>query len=430
MADNISKRVVIIGAGFAGMYSALHLEKIFAGYKDVSITLINRNNFFLFTPMLAEVVSSSIEAKHVIIPVRELLKRVTFQEADVRSIDFEKKMVTASHCSECGAYHIEYDYLVIAPGSVTNFYGLPGVEENSFPLKTLSDAMILRNHIIDMFEHADLEPNPKVRQELLTFIVAGGGFAGVEVAAELNDFISSTRRFYRNIRSNEIRMILAVSGSRIMPEINEDLALYAQDKLHKYGIELQLKTRVNRASPDGVELNNGEQISTGTLIWTAGTIPDPIIDDLSCERDKKGRIIVNEYLELPDRPEVFAIGDCAQITDPETGNSFPPTAQHAVGQGKQAAQNIAAAILNSGDEKRSFSFSSLGTLAPLGHRTAVAQIKGHKLSGFFAWWLWRTIYLSKMPGIDRKIRVALDWTLDLFLPRDIVQLKIFMKNKK
>ena len=429
MSEN-SARVLILGAGFAGMYAAMRLEKLFKEEKNVEITLINRDNFFLFTPMLAEVVSSSIEAKHVISPVREFFDKVSFQEAEIFSVDFEKRIVTASHCSTCGEYDLEYDHLIISPGSVTNFYGLPGVAENSFPLKTLADAMHLRNHVIDMFEYADLERDPDLRRRLLTFVVAGGGFAGIEVAAELNDFLLIARRFYKNIHPDEVLLVVVVSSSRIMPEISGDLASYALRKLKEQGIEIRLNTRIKKASADEVNLDNGENIPTNTLIWTAGTAPDPIIKTLPCEKDKKGRIIVNEYLEVPGWPGVMALGDCASIPDPVTGKTYPPTAQHAVREGELVAQNLSAMIQGRNDLKKPFKFSALGTLAPLGHRTAVAEIMGFKLSGFFAWWLWRTIYLFKLPGWDRKIRVALDWTLDLFLTRDIVQLKVFMKGRK
>jgi NADH dehydrogenase len=427
MSEKVPKRILILGGNFAGMYTALHLEKLFAKDKDVEITLVNRDNFFLFTPMLAEVPSSSIEASHVICPIRAFFHKVSFQEAEVRSIDLKKRMVIASHCPKCSIYHLEYDYLVLALGSVTSFYGLPGVAENSFPMKSLGDAMVLRNHVIDMLEHADLEKDAQRRRQPLTFVVAGGGFAGVETAAELNDFTQICRKYYRNVHSDEVKVVLVTPESRIMPEISEDLAAYAIDKLHKRGIEFRLKTKIIGATPDRVELDSGDHISTSTLIWTAGITHDPIIGTLPCEKNKKGRIVVNEYLEVPNWSGVWALGDCAYIPDPQTGNPYPPTAQHAVREAKRVAHNIASTIRGKDENKKVFQYSSVGTLAPLGHRTAVAEIKGFKFSGFFAWWLWRTIYLSKLPGLDRKIRVAFDWTLDLFFPRDIVQLKVFVK---
>jgi len=429
MTEKAPKRILILGGGFAGMYTALHLEKIFAKDKGVDIILVNQKNFFLFTPMLAEVVSSSIEAKHVISPVREFFKKVSFQEAEIQSVDLEKRVITASHCNKCEAYHIEYDFLVLALGSVTNFYGLQGVAENSFPLKSLADAMALRNHVIDMFEHADMEHDAQMRRRLLTFVVAGGGFAGVEVAAELNDFIHTSRKFFRNVHPDEVKLILVVLGSRIMPEISEDLASYALNKLRKYGIELRMQTKVINATPNEIELDGGDRIATNTLIWTAGIASNPIIETLPCNKDKNGKIITNEYLEVPGWPGVWAAGDCAHIPDLKTGNPHPPTAQHAVREGKQVAQNIAAAVMSKDADRKPFQFSAKGTMAPLGYRTAVVEIKGFKFSGFFAWWLWQTIYLSKLPTLYRKIRVATDRTLNLFFQKDIAQLKVFMKTK-
>ncbi len=295
MSEKVPKRILILGGGFAGIYTALHLEKIFAKDEDVDITLVNRDNFFLFTPMLAEVPSSSIEAKHVISPIRAFFNKASFQEAEVHSIDLKKRIVIASHCPRCKIYPLEYDYLVLALGSITSFYGLPGVAENSFPMKTLSDAMALRNHIIDMFEHADLEKDVQMRRHLLTFVVAGGGFAGVETAAELNDFVQITHKYYRNVHPDEVKVVLVTPESRIMPEISEDLAAYAIGKLHKRGIEFHLKTKIIGATPDRVEPDTGNHISTSTLIWTAGVAPDPIIWTLPCEKDKRGRIVVNGY---------------------------------------------------------------------------------------------------------------------------------------
>jgi NADH dehydrogenase len=429
MSKKTLKRILILGGGFAGLQTSLHLERIFAKDSSVEILLISRDNFILFTPMLAEVVSGSIEAKHVVSPLREFFRKVIFQEAEVKSVDFESKIVCINHWMKKEIHEVAYDYLVLAPGSETNFFGLPGVEENSFPFKTISDAMDLRNHVIDMFELADMEPDARVRRALLTFVIAGGGFAGEEVTAELNDFIRTSRRFYRHVRSRDIRIVLVVSGSRLMPELREDLAAYALNRLRSQGIEFYLNTKVQSAGMNTVQLENGDTILSETLIWTAGVAPDSLITTLSCTKDKKGRVMVNEFLEASELPDVWAVGDCASVPDSRTGSSCPPTAQHAVRQGRNAAHNVAAAIQGDRYRRKPFSYSSWGMLAPLGYRTAVAEIRGVKFSGFFAWWLWRTIYLIKLPDMYSRVRVALDWTLDLFFPRDIVQLKVVMKGK-
>ncbi len=430
MSEKAPKRILILGAGYAGLDTARHLEKLFANDNSVEITLVNQTNYLVFTPMLAEVVASSIEAKHVVIPLRELFKKVSFKELEVHSIDLKERKVTAAHCTaRCDTYPLQYDYLVLALGSITGFHGVPGAAQYSFPLKDIADAMVLRNHVLDTFEHADVEQDAEYRRQLLTFVVIGGGYTGIEVAAELNEFVQSNRRFYRNVRPDEVKVIVIDPGPRIMHEINESLAAHAMSLLQKRGMEFRLQTRVKSVTPDAVELEDGTNISTNTAIWAAGTAPQPVIETLPCE-NKRGKIVVNEYMEVPNWPGVWALGDCANIPDPKTGAAYPPTAQHAVREGRQAAHNIAAAIRDRDQDKKPFEFSTIGMLAPLGHRTAVAEIKGFKISGFFAWFLWRAIYLGKVPGWDRKIRVALDWALDLFLPRDIAQLPILMKQKQ
>ncbi len=421
-----SIRILILGGGFAGVYAARHLEKILARHDNVEITLVSDENFLLFTPMLPEVPSSSIEAKHIISPIRACLRKAKFQNSEGCSIDLERRVVTAAHCPTCGSLELAFDHLVLALGSRTHFYGLPGVAEHALPMKNLSDAMALRNHVIDIFEHADMQSDPDVRKAMLTFVVAGGGFAGAETVAELHDFAYAARRYYPNVRPEEVSVMLVHSGPRIMPEIDEDLASYALEKLRKRGVEVLLNTRVISATAAWVELSDNRRIRTGTLVWTAGVAPSPLLATLPCPRNKRGQIVVNEYLEVPGYPGIWALGDCAEVPNPLTGIPCPPTAQHGIRQGKTVAQNIAAALGAGG--RRPFHYKPLGALACLGRRSAVAEIFGFKFSGFIAWWLWRTIYLFKLPGLERKARVAMDWTLDLFFPRDIVLLKVFKRR--
>ena len=418
--------IVILGGGFAGVYAALGLEKRFLRDDDVEITLISDENFMLFTPMLPEVSSSSIEAKHIVSPLRAFFRKVKFQNKEVHSIDIERRLVVASHCASCEMTELRFDHLVLALGSKTKFQGIPGVADHALSMKTLSDAMMLRNHIIDLFEHADLQEDPLTRQGMLTFVVAGAGFAGVETIAELKDFALAAQPFYRNIRPQEVKVLLVHSGSRILPEIGESLADYALKKLRERGVEVRLNTRLTCAAPDWVELANNERIPTRSLIWTAGVRPSGLLATLPFTKTKNGTILVNKHLEVPEFPGLWALGDCASIPDELTGRPYPPTAQHAIREGGVVSHNIAACIR--GGIKKQFSYKPLGVLASLGRRSAVAQIWRFKFSGFFAWWLWRTIYLFKLPGLERKIRVAMDWTLDLFFRRDIVLLKMFMKK--
>jgi NADH dehydrogenase len=418
-----TQRIVILGGGFGGVYAARALEKLFAGDDSVELVLISDENFLLFTPMLPEVAAGGIEPRHIISPIRAFFRKVQFHNSEVRHIDLHNRTVLIGHCPACREHRLEFDHLVLTFGSTTNFFDLPGVARHALPMKTLGDAMVVRNRIIDLFEHANMESDGEVRKALLTFVVAGGGFAGTETVAELHDFAYTARAYYPNIHPEEVRVVLVHHGFRIMPEISHDLAEYALQKLESKGVEVRLHTGVSAAAGDWVELTSGERISTRTLIWTAGVSPNPLLATLPCRRGKRGQIIVNESLEVPGYPGIWALGDCAEVPNTQTAYSCPPTAQHAVRQGKVVAENIFSALR--GGRKKVFAYTPLGVLASLGRRSAVAEIRGLKFSGFFAWWLWRTIYLLKLPGLERKVRVAGDWTLDLFFRRDVVLLKMF-----
>jgi NADH dehydrogenase len=414
------KRVVIIGGGFAGTAIALRLERILRGDESVEITLVDSENFFTFTPLLPEVPSGSIQPKHIVFPLRALLKRTIVRQAEVKGVDLGGRIVVAAHCRACGDFSLPFDHLVLALGSVPNFFGLPGVAEHALTIKSLADATALHAHVIDKLEHADLHTDPRMRRQLLTFVVAGGGFAGVETLAELNDLVRGAGRFYPSISPEEVRMVLVHSGPRILPEVSESLSAYALKKLEGRGVQVLLHTRVLGCSAGAVRLSNGEEIAARTFVWAAGSAPSPILDLLDVPR-ARGRVAVDATMAVSDRPGIWAVGDSAAIPDVVTGGLCPPTAQYALRQGKRLAENIAASI--AGDEPQPFQFKALGLLAGLGRRSAVAEILGMRFSGFIAWWLWRTIYLMKLPGFERKLRVAIDWTLDLFFPRDIVYLR-------
>jgi NADH dehydrogenase len=370
--------------------------------------------------MLHEVAASDLDMTNIVSPVRKLLRRVRFFDGDVESIDLPTRRVVISHgIGTTHRHEIESDHLVIALGAVTNFYNLPGLEGRALTMKTLGDAIYLRNRLIEHLEEADFDCcGEAVREPLLTFVVAGGGFAGVETVAAVNDFVPEAVKFYPNLSEDMLRIVLVHAGPVILIELSEKLGAYAQKKLAERKVEIRINTRVKRYSNRGVELSDGKIINTNTLIWTAGTTPNPLLADLPCKKER-GRLLVNEYLEVPDWPGVWALGDCAMIPDRKTGKFYPPTAQHAVREGKVVARNIKAAIR--GGEKKEFVFSTLGQLAAIGRRTGVANIMGINFSGFFAWWLWRTIYLSKLPRFEKKLRVSLDWTLDLLFSKDLVQ---------
>lgn len=418
---NGKTRILIIGGGFAGTATALNLENIHRSDPSVEITLIDSENFFTFTPLLAGVPSGSVQPTHIVFPLRALLMRTKVKQAEVKGVDLAQRMVVAAHCGACGDEWLPFDQLVLASGSVPNYFGLPGVADHALTLKSLADATALHAQVIDKLEHADLQSAPVARRQLLTFVVAGGGFAGVETLAEVNDFVRGALKFYPHVSPDDVRMVLIHSGKRILPEVSESLSAYALQKLQSRGIEVLLETRVLGRTSHSVRLSSGEELPADTFVWAAGTAPSPILDRLDLPRTKSGKIEVDATMAVAGHPAVWAIGDSAAIPDLVTGGFCPPTAQFALRQGKRLAQNIAA-VLN-GQEPEPFRFKSLGLLAGLGHRSAVAEILGFRFSGFVAWWLWRTIYLMTLPGFERKLRVAIDWTLDLFFPRDTVYLR-------
>lgn len=336
----------------------------------------------------------------------------------MRNIDLETKVVQVSHGDEHHFHDLEYDHLVLSLGSVTNFYGNKGLEANALTMKSLGDAIFLRNQLISNLEEADFECCPKVREPLVNFVVAGGGFAGVETIGGINDFLREALKFYPHLTEEMLRVVLVHAGDAILPELSTKLGKYAEQKLAKRGVEIHLNTKVQEVNGNEVILSNGIKIITNTMIWTAGTSPNPMLDTLPCDKDR-GKLCANEFMEVNDFPGVWAVGDCASIIELKTGKPYPPTAQHAIRQGKILAHNITAAVR--GGKKKPFAFEAIGQLAALGRRTGVAQIMGVNFSGFIAWWLWRTIYLMKLPRFEKKLRVAIDWTLDLIFEKDPVQ---------
>jgi NADH dehydrogenase len=413
----MSTRILVLGGGFGGVYAARHLERLFARRQDVEITLVSRDNFFLFTPLLHEVAASDLDITHIVSPLRTLLSQTQIVIGDVEAIDVVGRRVRVSHGFERHEHDLRYDHLVIALGSITNFYALPGLEQRALTMKTLGDAIHLRNRVIATLEEADTECAGG-GSGLLTFVVAGGGFAGVETVAGLNDFVREALRFYPRLTPDRVRMVLVHPGATILPELGDRLGAYAQQKLAARGIEILTSVKVSGVRDAAVFLDDGRTIPTRLVVWTAGTSPHPLVGELPLPLNR-GRIVVDETLAVPGWPGVWALGDCAVVPDRHTGMPHPPTAQHAIRQGKTVAGNIAAAV--AGREARAFDFRTIGQLAAIGRRTGVARMFGINFSGFFAWWLWRTVYLSKLPRIEKKCRVAIDWTLDLIFAKDFVQ---------
>ncbi|MEE9569304.1 MAG: FAD-dependent oxidoreductase [Candidatus Binatia bacterium] len=420
MADISHTKILILGGGFGGVYTARALENLLNKDASVEITLVSKENYLVFQPMLPEVISGSIGILDTITPIRRLCPLTNLYTREVESIDLKKRRVTTSSGIRPRPSHLEYDQLVIALGNVTSFTGDSGLSEHALPFKYLGDALVLRNHIIHVMEEADSERDPEVRRALLTFVVAGGGFSGVEAVAELNDFIREVSGSFRNINPREIRTMLLHGGSLILPELPDDLARFAQNLLQRRGVDIRLNTRLTGATAEYAMLGDGERIPTKTLVSTVPSAPNPLVADLPCKKEN-GKIVVSEFLEVPDYPGVWALGDCAWVPDYKSGQACPPTAQHAIREAKCLANNIVATMRDR--TKKRFAFNTLGKFAALGHHSAVGEVLGFKISGFLAWLVWRAIYLMKLPRLDRKIRVATDWFLDLILPPDIVQIK-------
>ena len=432
-AEVEKKQIVILGGGFAGRTTAECLEREFGGDRSVAFTLISDTNALLFTPMLAEVAGSSLEPTHISSPLRTSLRRTQVLRGRVTQIDLDRRrVVLALDRSDGGetapraSHEIAYDYLVLALGSVANFFGIENIEKLAFNFKSLLDAIRIRNHVIDMFERADRTADAEQRTELLTFVIGGGGFAGAELAGALNDFSRGILADYPNLRPEELRIVLVHSGGRILPELSESLADYAQRSMSARGVAFKLNARLVDARPGVVVLGTGEEIRARTLVWTAGTAPNPLLKSLAVERDRRGAVIVERTLAVPGHPGLWAIGDCASIINAKTGKPCPPTAQFALREGQVVARNIFASLR--AKPLQAFHFESLGALCVVGHHTACAELsvpaarqKSVRFSGLLAWLMWRSVYLSKLPGLERKVRVVFDWIIELFFPRDIVQ---------
>lgn len=370
-------------------------------------------------------------------------KRVMIRSSVLTSLENTARSIEDHGISEVNnTRSLHYDYLVIALGSETKFFGMSDVKQNAFTMKNLNDVIDLRNHVVYLLEESDQLPSndtnvgnniySDLQKGLLTFVIVGGGFAGVETAGEINDFIrDSAKDYYHNINSHIMKTIIIQSGPRLLPEMSEELADFALQRLRDSGVEVILNTRVVGATSNSVKLNNGITIPTKTIVWSGGVGPNPLIANLPCEHDKSGRIVVDKYLEVPQLKGVYAIGDCACVIDSNTGKPCPPTAQHAIREGAVAATNIISEIKDEGrsDEKEVFDYKTKGMMASIGKRTGIGNLLGIEVQGFLAWWIWRNYYLANLPTLQKKIRVFSDWMLDIFFKRDVTMLKTFVEEK-
>jgi NADH dehydrogenase len=417
------RRVVIVGAGWGGLYTALELEKHLRPGEGVDVTLISRENSFLCSPLLPEVAASAVSTHDIVNPIRLMLNGTRFVNGEVTGISLEAREVQVQLFG--GSTHtFTYNHLVLAVGAATNFFGLPGMEDNSINVKELSDAVRLRNQVIDRLEQADVVTDDNERRRLVTFVQCGGGLNGVEVVGALSDYVRAAVRAYPHVPPADVRVILIEAAKRLMPEMEESLAEFTRKTLESRGVEVWLNARAAGAEPGVVVLADGRKVPCGTIIWSAGVRPAGLVNGLPLERDRWNRVICDGAMRVKDHPGVWAVGDVAHIPRPGGAENdiYPSTAQHALREAYRLGKNIVATLR--GEEPTQFDYHFKATMAAIGHRVGVASIMGHQIRGIVPWWIWRTYYLARLPRIERRLRVTIDWTLDMFFPRDIVRLPL------
>jgi NADH dehydrogenase len=414
----MTSRIVILGGGFGGVYTARHLERLFKRRADVEIVLVSRDNFLVMTPLLFEVCSGALDFRHCSFPIRAFLRTTRFVEAAVQGIDLDRRVVHLIAGEETG--ELAYDQLVLALGGMTNQRMIPG-SEHAFTFKNLADAFLLRNHIIERFERADVERDLARKRRRLTFVIIGGGLVGVELFGELTAFADGIAPLYKHVNRDEVRFVLLEGGDRLMPEIDPKLAAYGTGALQKRrGADIRTGTRVQSVEPGKVHLS-GETIEAETIVLAAGIVPNPVVAGLPVEKDRHGHVVVEPTMRCPSRPEVWALGDCASIPSPE-GKPYPYLAQHALREAKVLARNVFGVL--DGRPPQPFVYDTLGMMGSLGHNRAFGQLLKVRVRGVLAWFVRRTYYLLQMPGWVRRLRIMIDWTFALLFRPDIVKISL------
>jgi NADH dehydrogenase len=405
--------------------TARALERLLGRRQDVEIWLVNRENFFLFTPLLPEVCAGRLEARHVVVALRAMVRRASTWciTADVEKIDVDEPIVTVMG-GDGDLHRLRYDTLILALGGETATFGIKGIAEYAAGMKTMAEAFSLRNRIIEMLERADLEENPDERQAQLTFVVGGAGFSGVETAGEIEDFARQVRRrYYPGIADDELRFHLIEAKDRVLPEMGEEMGEYARRRLERRGYVIRLGTPLREIRENAAVIGEAEVIPTRTVVWTGGVRPTPLVADSGIEVDRAGRAVTAATMET-SRPGVFAIGDCASIANPDDpeGRPYAPNAQNAVREAKVLARNVLARI--DGGPMQPFRYRMIGSLASIGAATGVGVVWGIQVRGFIAWVMWRGYYWLQVPRFNRKVRVLIDWGLTFLFGIDPVQLKV------
>ena len=413
------KKILILGGGFGGINVLKSIQNKFKNEPNIRISIVSKDNYFLYTPMLPQVSSGLIHPSDITIPIRKLCKQAEFYQASISSIDLEQKLVTITRTFDGKVRALDYDYLIIALGSNTNFFDNKNIEEHSFVIKTVEDAIAIHDQIIHMLESAAQISDVDFKKKLMTFTVVGAGFAGVETMGEINYLVrESVKNFYPSIGKENISMNLVASEEFILPELGPKLGKDAGKYLRKAGVNVITNTKAVDTGEDFVELDNGEKIPCMTLIWAAGVVIDPIVSSLKCKHGKSGKLKVGKYLRLTEYENVFALGDCALITNPSTGKAYPPTAQNSIHQSTTVANNLYS-IITGKTKLKEFTFESKGMMTTLGRRVAIAVVYGLHCKGSLAWLIWRTYYLYKLPMLEKRFQVATSWIADLLFKRDL-----------
>ena len=419
-------RIVIVGGGFAGAYCAQALERLLRR-DEAEVVLVDRQNYFIFYPLLVEAGTGSLEPRHAVVSIRAFVDRTRFMMGEVEAVDTAGRQLTVVLPDGVTRRVLAYDHLVLAPGSVTRLPAVPGLAERGFEMKSLADAVTMRDRAIRQLEHADAVEDDDLRRRLLHFVVVGANFTGVEVAGELHIFLHRAVRHYANLRPDHIGVTVVELSDRILPALDPGLSAYGAERLRRRGVTIELGASVTRLAAGEVELSDGRVLAADTVYWCAGIAPSPLLAGTGLPTDERGYLLCERDLRVVGEERVWGIGDSAVNRDAE-GRPYPATAQHAIRQGRHLARNLVAVLRDR--PTTPCDIVNRGAIAALGCRTGVARVMGVNVAGILAWFLFRTVYLLKMPGWARRLRVALDWTIDLFFSKDAVQLGLTTPRRR